>query len=185
MKQFYLACIRSAYGKICIAWSYAGKAPVIERILLPGENESTVDATQDQLKGAEERSCSEIDAVADSINRMFLGEAVKFDLRAVNLDTCSPFQKAVLLADYAIPRGWISTYGRIAQYTGKPQGARAVGNALAKNPFPLVIPCHRVVRADGRLGGFRGGIEMKRTLLSLEGVEPDENNRVSLNRLYY
>ena len=181
MKQLYLTWIRSAYGRRCILWSYAGKAPVIERVLLPGDHSAALT----MVEAAEERSCSEIDAVADRINRIFLGETVKFDLRAVNLDACPPFQKAVLLADYAIPRGWISTYGRIARYTGKPQGARTVGNALAKNPFPLIVPCHRVVREDGRLGGFRGGIEMKRSLLSLEGVEPDENSRVHLNRVYY
>ena len=91
----------------------------------------------------------------------------------------------MLLAEYGIPRGWVSTYGRIATHLGVPGGARAVGNALGSNPFPIVIPCHRAVRADGRLGGFRGGVEMKRALLTMEGVEVSQAGKVLTDRFYY
>ncbi len=179
--RYYRTSVETGFGRIELVWRKQEKGPIIERILLPGEHTAALTIAEE----AEERSCREIDTVADSITRMFLGEAVKFDLHTVNIDTCTPFQKRVLLAEHAIPRGSVSTYGRIARYIDNPQGARAVGNALAKNPFPLIIPCHRAVRSDGRLGGFRGGTEMKRSLLSLEGVEVDENNRIRLNRLYY
>ncbi|MEA3339092.1 MAG: MGMT family protein, partial [Chloroflexota bacterium] len=83
------------------------------------------------------------------------------------------------------PRGWVSTYGRIAKSLGNPRAARAVGNALARNPFPIIIPCHRTIRADGRLGGFRGGVEMKRALLEMEGVEVDDVGKALTDRVYY
>ncbi|MFH1910729.1 MAG: MGMT family protein, partial [Pseudomonadota bacterium] len=77
-----------------------------------------------------------------------------------------------------IPRGRVMTYGGLAAKLGLPGGARAVGNALAGNPFPLVIPCHRVVRSGGDLGGFGGGTDMKKALLMLEGVVFDRQGRV-------
>jgi len=88
------------------------------------------------------------------------------------IDHCSKFQQKVLRAASAIPRGKISTYQRIAKQIGKPKAVRAVGRALANNPFPLIIPCHRVIRSDGSLGGYQGGLKMKRALLKKEGVFP-------------
>ena len=96
----------------------------------------------------------------------------------MDLDSCPPFQQAVLRATARIPRGQVRTYGQLAAQLGKPGAARAVGNALAANPFPLVIPCHRVVRAGGRLGGFGGGSALKRALLAREGVAIGETGRV-------
>jgi methylated-DNA-[protein]-cysteine S-methyltransferase len=72
----------------------------------------------------------------------------------------------------------VTTYGRLAARLGAPGAARAVGNALARNPFPLIIPCHRCVLEGGQLGGFRGGLEMKRALLEMEGVVFDDQERV-------
>jgi methylated-DNA-[protein]-cysteine S-methyltransferase len=98
---------------------------------------------------------------------------------------CSEFQRRVLLAEYGIRRGWVSTYGRIARHLGMPQGARAVGSALAHNPFPIIIPCHRAIAADGSLGGYQGGPEMKRSLLEMEGIAFGANGRVQVERFYY
>ena len=86
--------------------------------------------------------------------------------------------RRVLSEDGEIPRGRVMTYGGLAASLGVPGGARAVGNAMAGNPFPLVIPCHRVVRSDGSLGGFGGGLSMKRALLAMEGVRFDPKGRV-------
>jgi methylated-DNA-[protein]-cysteine S-methyltransferase len=119
------------------------------------------------------------------MERFLEGEAVAFDLGIVALEQCSEFQARVLQAEYGIPRGWVSTYGRIAAHLGIPRGARAVGGALARNPFPIIIPCHRAVRSDGRLGGFQGGLEMKRALLELEGVEISWTGRVLTERFAY
>ncbi len=90
-----------------------------------------------------------------------------------------------MLAEHGIPRGWVSTYGRIAARLGVPGGARAVGNALAKNLFPIVIPCHRAVRSGGKLGGYQGGLEMKRALLKMEGVGFTPSGKVALEKVYY
>jgi len=83
---------------------------------------------------------------------------------------CSAFQQRVLRAVSAIPYGQVRTYQFIAKQIGNPKAARAVARALATNPFLLVIPCHRVIRSDGKLGGYRGGLKMKRRLLKSEGV---------------
>lgn len=113
------------------------------------------------------------------------GDRVCFELSLLALEICSRFQRSVLLAEREIPRGWVSTYGKIASRVGVSGGARAVGNALARNPFPIVIPCHRAIRSDGRLGGFRGGLEMKRALLELEGIEFTPTDRVCMDKVYF
>ena len=113
------------------------------------------------------------------------GEAVTFDLAIAALERCSDFQRRVLLAEHAIPRGWVSTYGHIAAHLGVPGGARAVGMALAYNPFPILIPCHRAIRAGGELGGYQGGAAMKRALLTMEGIKFSSTGLVVSDRVYY
>lgn len=91
----------------------------------------------------------------------------------VDLSLVGPFERRVLEQLRRIPRGEVRTYREIAREIGYPGAARAVGNACAKNPIPLIIPCHRVVRSDGGLGGYslRGGSAVKRRLLEQEGVD--------------
>lgn len=100
----------------------------------------------------------------------FRGTVTKFtipvDLRAVR----PAFRRAVLAACMKIPFGRTATYGELAARAGSPRAARAVGGAMAANPIPIVIPCHRVVASQGKLGGYTGGIEYKKMLLSHEGV---------------
>lgn len=92
----------------------------------------------------------------------------------VDLSMVGPFERMVLERLRQIPRGQVRTYRDIARAIGHPGAVRAVGNACAKNPVPLVVPCHRVVRTDGGLGGYslRGGAALKRRLLEQEGVNP-------------
>lgn len=123
-------------------------------------------------------SCADIDAIASQMAAFLAGEDIRFDLDLVRLDLCTEFQRRVLHAEHGIPRGRVSTYGRIAGHLGRAQAARAVGTALANNPFPLIIPCHRAIRADGRLGGFQGGFGMKRRLLEMEGVPVNAQGQV-------
>lgn len=80
----------------------------------------------------------------------------------------SPFQKKALQAISSIAFGKVITYQELANMCGCPNGARAAGNACGKNPFPLFVPCHRVIRSDGSLGGFAGDIEIKKRLLDFE-----------------
>jgi methylated-DNA-[protein]-cysteine S-methyltransferase len=101
----------------------------------------------------------------------FEGENVDFSTDpAVSLDGLSPWDHKVLLTCRKIPSGRTTTYGQLALRIGHPGAARAVGSALARNPIPLIIPCHRVLRTDGHLGGFSapGGLTTKRNLLRHE-----------------
>lgn len=84
----------------------------------------------------------------------------------------SRFQKEVWDAVAAIPYGYTTTYGEIARLIGRPDASRAVGAANGQNPIPIVIPCHRVIGADGSLTGYGGGLPLKRHLLALEGLLP-------------
>ncbi len=81
----------------------------------------------------------------------------------------SEFEKAVYKAVVLIPYGKTRSYGWVARHIGRPGAARAVGNALNKNPFAPSVPCHRVIRSDGSLGGFKDGLPKKRRLLNKEG----------------
>lgn len=87
------------------------------------------------------------------------------------------FTRKALQVCAKIPYGKTLSYGEIAARAGSPGGARAVGQAMGKNPFPIVVPCHRVVASGGKIGGFSGGLHYKRALLELEGVEPKSNGR--------
>jgi O-6-methylguanine DNA methyltransferase len=82
----------------------------------------------------------------------------------------SSFEKAVYKAISTIPRGEVRSYGWVARKIGSPHAARAVGNALNKNPYPGPIPCHRIIRSDGSIGGYAKGTRAKRRLLKREGV---------------
>lgn len=94
------------------------------------------------------------------------------DPPACDLDSVSPFTRRVLYAAAQIERGQTRTYQWLATQIGMPRAARAVGNALSSNPVPILIPCHRVVRGDGSLGGYAFGLPMKRKLLAVEGALP-------------
>jgi methylated-DNA-[protein]-cysteine S-methyltransferase len=86
----------------------------------------------------------------------------------LDFSKATPFQRQVYEAARTIPCGETRSYGWIAKQIGKPKAARAVGQALGKNPFLVIVPCHRVIAGDGTLGGFGGGLEMKQKLLELE-----------------
>lgn len=98
---------------------------------------------------------------------------LRFDLRGL-----SEFERAVLLKASEIPRGQVRPYAWIAREIGRPGAVRAVGTALGGNPVPLLIPCHRVVRSDGQIGGYIFGGEAKRAVLASEGVEAEELERL-------
>jgi len=173
------------FGPVVLIWSRVNKKVKIIRILLSRPDLSVEDQLANSYHHYEVSSCGEIDFLSEKIRDFLEGKDVKFSLDVVALDSCSPFQKAVLCAEYQIPRGKVSTYKLIAQYLGKENGARAVGNALAKNPFPIIIPCHRAIRSDGYLGGFQGGTGMKQALLENEGIHFDVKGRVIVPRFHY
>ena len=173
------------FGSICVIWSISNKLPRIAHILLSRLGLSAEDQACELYPNSKISSCKEIDAIADSIKAYLEGEDVKFSLKFVDLSQCTKFQQSVLRAEHAIPRGSVSTYGLIAAHLGIRGGARAVGNASASNPFPFIVPCHRVIRSDNHIGGYGGGIEMKRALLEKEGINFDEAGKVICRRLHY
>ena len=98
------------------------------------------------------------------------GDAVALDLPVDLRLMQAPFRRAVLEKLREVPRGATVSYGELAARTGNPKAARAVGSACARNPIPIVVPCHRVLPGTGKLGSYAGGPERKRALLELEGL---------------
>ncbi|MGH7551090.1 MAG: methylated-DNA--[protein]-cysteine S-methyltransferase [Gemmatimonadota bacterium] len=109
-----------------------------------------------------------LEAAEHQLTEYFAGHRTSFDL-PVDLAAVSDFDRRVLAVVRGIPFGGVVTYADIARRIGSPSAARAVGNAVGRNPAPIVVPCHRVVRSDGTLGGYSGGgVEYKRRLLTIE-----------------
>lgn len=152
MTQSRLA-VRGAGG----TWTVEGDGDGLTKIYLPHER---VRATTTSVSPLVKRAAKQLEQYFAGSRRQF-----DVDLHVAGTD----FQVDVSLALAAIPFGTVATYQDIAREVGVPNGYRAVGNANAKNPFPIVVPCHRVVAKSG-LGGYAGGLDVKRTLLLLEGV---------------
>jgi methylated-DNA-[protein]-cysteine S-methyltransferase len=108
------------------------------------------------------------DPVARELDQYFAGKRRSFDV-AVDLAGLTEFQRRVLGATARVAYGDVTTYARVAAKAGNEKASRAAGQALTANPIPIVVPCHRIVAADGTLGGYAGGLEAKRRLLALEG----------------
>ncbi|HMK54482.1 MAG TPA: MGMT family protein [Methanobacteriaceae archaeon] len=173
------------FGIVAIAWSEVGDSPLIARILISSPDLSAEDQVSQIYPHFEIDSCEEIDEITSQIKSFLEGDDISFSLDLVDWKMCTSFQKAVLRAEYQIPRGMVSTYQLVAQQINKKNGARAVGNALARNPFPIMVPCHRAIRSDGYLGGFQGGVDMKRMLLENEGIIFDDMGRMLSSQFHY
>ncbi len=118
-----------------------------------------------------EKSPVALAATIEQLQAYFAGDRFQFEL-PLDLSRTTPFQKRVLQTALRIPTGTTWTYGQLAQSLDKPQASRAVGQALGRNPVPIVVPCHRVIGSDGGLRGYGAGrgLESKRWLLRLEGA---------------
>jgi methylated-DNA-[protein]-cysteine S-methyltransferase len=171
---------KTVFGQITVIWEEEPNFKV-KRILLPTHSVNV------HIKYPKITSSTNavINDFAEDIKKFLAGEVIHFDINILDLNSCSSFQKKVLQAEYGIPRGWISTYGKIANHIGNINAARAVGRALASNPFPIAIPCHRAIRKNGELSGYQGGVEMKRSLLKMEGIKFTISGRALLDKIYY
>jgi methylated-DNA-[protein]-cysteine S-methyltransferase len=111
--------------------------------------------------------------IVASITRHFEGSLVTFGDVTVDLDRAPPFHRRVYEALRRVPPGKTVTYGELAALAGSPGASRAVGQAMAKNPCPLIVPCHRVLAANGATGGFSsaGGAAVKVAMLAIEGID--------------
>ena len=168
----------SPYGELLILWTPLLDRALVQQIFLPTPRAAALLSGPAPRQEAAPDQHPDIRALVERLSAFWAGEPVIFPLDNMDLDRCGPFQRRVLLAEYGIPRGWVSSYGLLARHVGHSGAARAVGSALANNPFPIIIPCHRAVRSDGSLGGYQGGLAMKRSLLKMEGVDLDAAGRV-------
>jgi len=110
-----------------------------------------------------------LDPVRRELEEYFAGRRRAFALK-LDWTLVGPFARRVLAVTAEIPYGGVLSYAEVAADAGSPRGSRAAGNALGSNPMPIVVPCHRVLRSGGALGGYGGGVERKRWLLELEGA---------------
>ena len=113
------------------------------------------------------RAIWSFDDLMERLKVYFSGHRITFPDK-LDLSRATHFQREVWKITRLIPYGETRSYAWVAEQVKKPGAARAVGQALGKNPLPIIVPCHRVIASDGKLGGFSGGVEMKRYLLSLE-----------------
>ncbi|HZS47553.1 MAG TPA: methylated-DNA--[protein]-cysteine S-methyltransferase [Blastocatellia bacterium] len=104
------------------------------------------------------------------LKEYFSGERTSFDLPLDLSLAGTPFQRKVLETIGNIPFGKHWSYGELAREIGHPKAYRAVGSALGKNPIPIIVPCHRVMASGGKIGGYTGGLQIKRALMELEGI---------------
>lgn len=170
---------------MAIIWSEFKKNPAVSQIFIPKLKISTRKTVSQSFSGLIAASCDEMDVLINQIKAFLTGEDIQFSFDILRMDRCTPFQGKVLRAEFAIPRGRVSSYGLIAKHLNKPGAARAVGTALATNLFPIIIPCHRALRSDGHLGGYQGGLAMKRKLLQMEGIVFQDENHVTPENFYY
>ena len=124
---------------------------------------------------------SNIVVFKEAVQKFLQNPKSVFPLSSLDFSGCGAFQSQVLQHEHAIPIGFVSTYSILAEACGSPRAVRAAGSSLARNPFPLLIPCHRAVRSDGSLGGYQGGLAMKRRLLEREGITFSPSGRVDLS----
>jgi methylated-DNA-[protein]-cysteine S-methyltransferase len=185
IEQPFYELISTAFGTMGIVWWKAAAGPRVRQTFLSRGQKPVEEVVREEYPNAQLLASPAVVGLGSQLQRFLEGDAVVFDLGMVALEVCGEFQRRVLLAEYGIPRGWVSTYGRIAKHIGVAGGRRAVGRALAENPFPIIIPCHRAVRSDGEIGGYQGGSGMKRALLAMEGVEFTGSGMALMQRVYY
>lgn len=155
-------------GPCGIAWGEDG----IVGLQLPEKDASAARARllRRHADAEEATPPAEVQRAIDAIVSLLSGEGVDLSFIKLDLDGVADFERRVYDVARSIPHGRTLTYGEIAKKIGDPGAARAVGQALGANPFPIVVPCHRVLGADGRAGGFSapGGVETKIRILAIE-----------------
>lgn len=158
---------RTAFGWVGIAWSERGLValtlPQASEADALGQLPAGTDPAPEAVPGLD------VAALAEKLRRYFEGQVVTLD-EPLDPTVGTEFQRRVWAITRAIPRGQTRTYGQVAREAGSPGAARAVGQSMARNPWPVIVPCHRVLGSDGSLTGFGGGVEMKRRMLEMEGA---------------
>jgi methylated-DNA-[protein]-cysteine S-methyltransferase len=162
----YYTTMPSPIGRLLVATTASG----LVRVGFARSERAFVHDLRRRVGVVPVRSAARTADVVQQLRAYFAGERRRFEL-AIDLGRLTRFQQAVLRACARVPAGRVVSYGELARRIGRPHGSRAVGQALGRNPVPIVIPCHRIVASGGRLGGYTGGLAIKRALLRLEGAE--------------
>jgi methylated-DNA-[protein]-cysteine S-methyltransferase len=156
--------IDSPVGSLLLAATEAGLARVAYAI---EDHDRVLETLADRVSARILRSPRRLDAAAAELDEYFSGRRRSFDL-PLDLSLSSGFRRLVQHHLPDIAYGSTESYKQVAEQVGNPRAVRAVGTACATNPLPVVVPCHRVLRSDGTLGGYIGGLDAKRALLELE-----------------
>jgi methylated-DNA-[protein]-cysteine S-methyltransferase len=158
--------VDSPVGSLLVAATSVG----LVRIAYAGEgHDAVLQALADGVSPRVLHRPARLDAAARQLDEYFSGRRRRFDL-PLDWRLAAGFRRTVLHRLPEIPYGETATYAALAAMAGRPRAVRAVGSACATNPLPVVVPCHRVVRSDGALGGYLGGVEAKAALLALEAA---------------
>lgn len=168
--RFFIMAIKYTTFETKIGWiGIAGTEKGIIRTTLPLPNKESVLKVFIELHepDIDFSAISYFSDAVDMFTRYFNGQKVNFSL-PIDLGGYTDFQIAVWEITKTIPYGELRSYKWVAQSIGNPKSARAVGHALALNPIPIIVPCHRVIASDGGLRGFSGGLELKERLIQLE-----------------
>ena len=165
------ATVDSPFGTFVVAMTDRG---LVRLALAPARVDDVVAELSHRISPRIFEMPSRVDPVRRELDEYFAGKRWAFDV-AIDWSLSSGFKGRVLHATARIPYGEVSSYGEVAAEAGSPRAARAAGNALHNNPIAIVVPCHRVVGADGSLTGYGGGLPMKEALLRLEGSFRDSD----------
>ncbi|HWJ51163.1 MAG TPA: methylated-DNA--[protein]-cysteine S-methyltransferase [Solirubrobacteraceae bacterium] len=160
------AAVDSPFGSLLAASTERG----LVRLAFPEEDVDTVlERLATRLSPRIVEAPAAPQPVLRELDEYFSGQRREFEID-LDWSLIGPFGRRVLQVTSEIPYGGVLSYSEVAAEAGSPRGSRAAGNALGSNPIPIVIPCHRVLRTGGSLGGYGGGLDRKRWLLELEGA---------------
>ncbi len=176
MSKNFIFLFDTALGRAGVCWSASG----LRAVAFPGLGDDQVVEESLRKRGPyaamSEAPAQEIVCISDGIAALLRGEDADFNKVRLDDADCPEFDRAVWALARQIPRGCMKTYGDLAKALGDVSLSRRVGQALGRNPFPIIVPCHRIVGASGEMTGFSapGGAESKRRLLKIEGaLAPD------------
>lgn len=162
-------------GTVGLAWTEKG----LTRLQLPERNAGQTERRllRHAMNPTAAKPKGGVSSAVDALEQYLKGEPTEFASVMLDLDTVGDFHRRIYAAARQIGWGKTTTYGALARLVGSPDAARAVGQAMGRNPVPIIIPCHRVLAARNGVGGFSafGGANAKRRLLDLEGVHIGDN----------
>ncbi|HTJ58790.1 MAG TPA: methylated-DNA--[protein]-cysteine S-methyltransferase [Devosiaceae bacterium] len=161
--------IATAFGPVGLAWSENG----LVRLQLPDvDSRSTLSRLTKRLEGEENHPPAWLEPTVIRLQRYFSGAQVDFSKSPLDLEGVPEFNRSLYLEMLQLGWGETVTYGELAERTGRSGAAQSVGRAMGRNPLPVIVPCHRVLAAGNRMGGFSapGGVSTKFRLLEMEGV---------------